>query len=297
MIKLCRLIILAVIFLAQSVLADTHFPITGDRAATIGHLKVNFDKMPGGQANDSIFLNSLSLGIGQRLEVGIIPWVYTQDAVAAFNLLNESLATALGNGIFAKTHLSKTEWDASYEREKSFYNEYYIDQSAKVIIPFLESWLKNKKTLANTKEFVRLYYSALSSRFQAGLSSPRIQLREMLLLADETYEGPVRKIIRKHIRVASMYTSQGDWEDPKFLEAYENKNDQNILLTLSKKNIDKLIYFDFLSKKDIERMKEGDQDFYFYTRPNSYYFIIVFAENDNKLEQKIEVLSKMDAMK
>ncbi len=76
--------ILAIIFLAQTVLANTHFPVTGDRASTIGHLKVNFDKMPGGQANDSVFLNSLSLGLGERLEVGAIPWVYTQGANSFF---------------------------------------------------------------------------------------------------------------------------------------------------------------------------------------------------------------------
>ena len=76
--------ILAIIFLAQTVRANTHFPVTGDRASTIGHLKMNFDKMPGGQANDSVFLNSLSLGLGERVEVGVIPWVYTQEANTFF---------------------------------------------------------------------------------------------------------------------------------------------------------------------------------------------------------------------
>lgn len=56
--------------------ANIHLPIMGDRAETIGHLKVNFDKMPGGQATDSFVMNSISLGIGSRVELGIIPWVY-----------------------------------------------------------------------------------------------------------------------------------------------------------------------------------------------------------------------------
>lgn len=218
-------------------------------------------------------------------------------AIAANNLLNESLATALGNGIFAKSHLTKNEWETSFKREKSFYNDFYIDQSAKKIIPILEKWLKSGKTLANVKEFVDLYYSALNSHFQTSLSAPRIQLREMLLLADGTYQGPVRKIIRKHIRVASMYTSQGDWDDPRLLEAYKTKGDQNTLMALSRKNLHRLAYFDFLNKDDLAKMETEKEDFYFYTRPNSYYFIIVFAEDDKELDKKIETLSKLDSMK
>jgi hypothetical protein len=57
--------------------ANLHLPILGDRAETIGNLKVNFDKMPGGQATDSFVMNSISLGLGSRVEIGIIPWVYS----------------------------------------------------------------------------------------------------------------------------------------------------------------------------------------------------------------------------
>jgi len=55
--------------------SNIHLPIMGDRASTIGHLRINFDKMPGGQATDSIVLNAVSVGLGSRVEFGVIPWV------------------------------------------------------------------------------------------------------------------------------------------------------------------------------------------------------------------------------
>lgn len=59
---------------------NEHFPIIGDRAATVGSWKINFDKMPGGQPGDSFATNSISVGLGERLELGILPWVYLVDS-------------------------------------------------------------------------------------------------------------------------------------------------------------------------------------------------------------------------
>jgi hypothetical protein len=56
---------------------NIHFPIMGDSASTVGHFQFNFDKMPGGQATDSVVMNALSLGLGSRVELGLIPWVYS----------------------------------------------------------------------------------------------------------------------------------------------------------------------------------------------------------------------------
>lgn len=56
-----------------------HYPILGDRATTVGHLKINFDKMPGGQVGDSVIMNAISVGLGERVEFGFIPWVYAFD--------------------------------------------------------------------------------------------------------------------------------------------------------------------------------------------------------------------------
>ena len=58
---------------------NLHLPVVGDRASTVGNLRFNFDTMPGGQATDSFIMNSLSLGVGERFEIGIIPWVYAFD--------------------------------------------------------------------------------------------------------------------------------------------------------------------------------------------------------------------------
>ena len=56
--------------------ASIHFPVMGDKATTVKNFKLNFDKMPGGQVTDSVGMNAISLGLGPRVEIGFIPWVY-----------------------------------------------------------------------------------------------------------------------------------------------------------------------------------------------------------------------------
>lgn len=59
-------------------------------------------------------------------------------AVPAFNLLNESLATAFGNGMIARLFIPKDEWQKYVDVKNSFYNNPNIDQSAKAILPILD---------------------------------------------------------------------------------------------------------------------------------------------------------------
>ncbi len=61
----------------ENPLLYNHYSLIGDNAQTVGHLKLNFDKMPGGQINDSFFMNSLTLGLGKRFELGFIPWSHS----------------------------------------------------------------------------------------------------------------------------------------------------------------------------------------------------------------------------
>jgi hypothetical protein len=64
----------------KEIIYNLHLPVVGDRASTVGNFNFNFDTMPGGQASDSIILNSLTVGIGERVEVGIIPWAYAMGS-------------------------------------------------------------------------------------------------------------------------------------------------------------------------------------------------------------------------
>ena len=59
---------------SPSLVFDSHLSLNPD---TVGHLKFNYDNFPGALlAERSVYTSSLSLGLGKRWEVGIIPAFY-----------------------------------------------------------------------------------------------------------------------------------------------------------------------------------------------------------------------------
>lgn len=53
------------------------------------------------------------------------------EARGAYNLVNKTFATALGNGMINKLNMAKKRWNNYSSQEQSFYNNYFIDKSAK----------------------------------------------------------------------------------------------------------------------------------------------------------------------
>ncbi len=59
------------------------------------------------------------------------------EARAAYNLLNESLATAFGNGLVNKLTMDSKRWEKYYAKPLSFYNNYHIDKASRTVMPWL----------------------------------------------------------------------------------------------------------------------------------------------------------------
>ncbi|MBD63583.1 MAG: hypothetical protein CME62_00110 [Halobacteriovoraceae bacterium] len=114
----------------------THFPVIGDQATTVGHLKVNFDRMPGGQFGDSIVLNSLSLGLGERIEIGVLPWVYAVEdndffkyaVTFKYNVIKDKNYQIA----FGGTQIKGQFKDSSFSSEEGSFSSYTSDYDFEV---------------------------------------------------------------------------------------------------------------------------------------------------------------------
>lgn len=218
------------------------------------------------------------------------------ESRAAYNLLNETMATALGNGIINKLIMNKERWEKYSSKEQSFYNNYHIDKAAKSILPWIEEWVSEARTLYDS-EFVTKYVSSLEKSFGSELSAPKLSLNQLVLLADSAYNGKFKDTVRQAFRASSMYTSEGEWTDERFLQAYIDNSDLSVLLIVHPKNINQLKDKKILNSENLAQLKlhlkNDNQVIYSFKRSTSASGYIIVAQNYEKALEAVEKIATM----
>lgn len=114
----------------------------------------------------------------------------------AFLLLNEALATALGNGYVFEQINGHTDTEA-------WYNVKYIDQMAQKIYPTVKQYLKEHKPM--DKQFVDTYIALYDQYFPAWTTEPAHIFHYRYILTDEEQDF---SFFRKNFRRATYYAHE-----------------------------------------------------------------------------------------
>ena len=230
---------------------------------------------------------------------------YAQNRAAAtpaYNLLNEVLAAAFGNGIIAHTLTPPAEFEKYAATKLSFYNNDAIDRAAKAVLPWLDGWLKNKKTI-NDPEFISRYISVLEKAFGEDLLKPKLYLSEMFLFVDKKYNVSMRRSVRKILETASLYASEGSLTDANILDYFSSEPRLNSLFIVHPDNIGQLSNYKIISQmqaKQIQEEFDSKQAVLFGAEraPFTYVYIVVAkdAESAGKLIEKLAGAQKFQGI-
>ncbi len=109
----------------------------------------------------------------------------TAQAIGAYNLLNEVLATSIGNGLVNQILMPADRFERYVKTEKSFYNDPFIDPVAKALYRRVAQALQQKQSLSDpafVQDYLKLAQQALGDK----LNQPTLLLRTMAA----AYEGP-----------------------------------------------------------------------------------------------------------
>lgn len=209
------------------------------------------------------------------------------SAIPAYNLMNETLAAAFGNGIIARAVTPPATFNKYAARKNSFYNNDSIDRAAKAILPMLDERLKNKQTI-NDADFVNDYISALEKAFGEDLLKPKLYLSEMFLFIDGKHAVPPRRYVRdvrEILETASLYSSEGNWTDENILDDYKNQPRLNSVFIVHPDNISQLSRNKIITAahaKQIQNEYDAKQQVLFNTEraPFTYVYIVVAKDAD-----------------
>lgn len=134
-------------------------------------------------------------------------------SLAAYTLLDESLAAAFGNGLVAQAVMPPDRFARQLGEQGSLYDQEPIDETAKAILPLVRGYLATGRTIADPA-FVDDYLKAARARLGARLDRPVLRLKRMGLGYAEQLEAPARQLGRL---VQGRWTSMTPDELPEFL--------------------------------------------------------------------------------
>ena len=135
-------------------------------------------------------------------------------AIAAYNLLDEVLATTFGNGIIARDLVAPARFERRLATPGALYNNPAIDQGAKATLRWMDAWLDAGRTI-DDPEFVTRYVAGLDSALGPALRTPQLHLKRAVVVGDERFGVPIGRLFRTAFRPSSMYLR----EDPCCTEA------------------------------------------------------------------------------
>lgn len=123
----------------------------------------------------------------------------------AWSLLNEALATALGNGRVQRMLMSPKAFEQYAKENNSFYSDALIDGAGKALLPLIDR-MTTDGTSIHSSEFPSRYVDALKAKFGARLNSPAAHLNEVLIVIDASIDsGRVLDAWSKQIRSYSRW--------------------------------------------------------------------------------------------
>jgi hypothetical protein len=106
------------------------------------------------------------------------PWAKKRALVNAFvssdapfarigyGLLDETLATAFGNGLVARA-VDRADFESRLAKPRGLYNDPFIDAAAKATLPWLDAYTASNKTIYDA-EFPSAYIERIASTFPNG---------------------------------------------------------------------------------------------------------------------------------
>ena len=196
--------------------------------------------------------------------------------------------------------LERTDFEKYISRQRSFYNEDYIDRAAKAVLPLLDQWLAGEKNLYHT-DFAKEYLARLEKEFGEDLTSPLLYFKEMFLAqGGRSFGKSFHDPIKNAFHTTSMWMSEGDWKQKGFLSAFENNPRLNSIFIIHPEDIKQLQSRLILSRDDArkvaERVEKNKNAIFSCQRAPAVFTVVIVARNYDEALKDIQRLSSAKTM-
>ena len=180
-----------------------------------------------------------------------------QRSIIAYNLLNEGLATALGNGIVAEAVEDPKRFETHRKRPQSWYSNDDIDRTGKALFPFLKGWLDKGGSLYDP-EFPGQYLKLMRTEFGDELVRPKRFMISLVMQISKGFSRDLFTYARQQFRTSSMWSSETD-NSVRALRAFDEQPCSGGVLVVRPTEVDPFVANGWMSPGEANelRSKEG----------------------------------------
>lgn len=211
-------------------------------------------------------------------------------SLAAYNLMDEALATAIGNGLVMKMVTKEPDEFQKYlAQEESFYNDRFIDLAAKALMPVVKRKMAVTESIYS-EGFVGEYLHFVSDALDDEINSPVLSLRTLAGIFNLSQRAAFRKLIStisagSAFGFNSINSSEG-WD---FLNGY---SELNAVVFILKSELAELkqreAMLGKMNRRQIEKLALSNKGFVYAIRRSLKSHIYVFVgQNEASLEDLI----------
>ncbi len=175
-------------------------------------------------------------------------------AVPAFQLLNEAVATALGNGVIGEIFDTPAHFASKLKRPRSLYNAPEIDRAAKSIYPWAKEALDSGLKISS-KEFVQHYQRSVKEAFGDELLRPAAYLSDVSLYAHPDLGRASFSKLRQFMRVASYSAYETDFKSADSLGDFAEAKSKSFLFLVPPSAVDELVKRQVLTSARAEEIR------------------------------------------
>lgn len=215
--------------------------------------------------------------------------------IPAYNLLNETLATALGNGVVEEQLTSSERFARLLATPLSFYNNPDIDLGGKTVFGWIKPYLAKGGTLYDP-EFSDRYLGSLQQAFGARLVRPAAYMTRLYSFIDSGIPGFNAASISQRLKVSSSWRIIADELSPDVLKGYRQSPALSALFVVSPKMVDSLRSTGILNASELSALKAAPLPALFATRRNSQSVTyILVARTDQEADTLLKQLTELQS--
>ncbi|KAF0239744.1 MAG: hypothetical protein FD167_4331, partial [bacterium] len=132
-------------------------------------------------------------------------------SLGLYSILDEALATAIGNGLVTEMMVDKSRFEKYFSKDKSFYNEYFIDKASKSVLRLVERRIAAGQTIFDA--FADEYISIVSQSLSETVASPLLDLKSRGMVYYDNTLQPLANKFNQSIRGINTSTTSfgGEW--------------------------------------------------------------------------------------
>jgi hypothetical protein len=208
-------------------------------------------------------------------------------SLALYNVFDETLATAAGNGLVAGRVLPERDFQKSLAQEGTFYADVFIDRLGKKMMPVVGRYISEGRVL--DQSFVAEYLREARSALGEQVNNPLLALRVMALVLDD---GNLRTLSQKlftAIRPRSSYNHNP--LDAGSRESFEKYAEISGVILVRYDKLKQLAGWEKILGKQtlpqLQKLKSQHQAFAYAVRRSPRAVTYIFAGQDAEAIEKV----------